>query len=704
MAKKENWLIFLFFFIIGIFIFKDILSKSMLYRNLMPSADPYAHCYIPLILIKHSFFLWNPYYFCGFPLFADICYCLLSPFTILRVFIQHFFPSFTFIAFNLAYIISYPLCCLFMYLYAKNIGLNKLSAFLSAVIFGIIRRYKIPSVNGYIYIPIILFMFEKSIAEKKINWKYGIITGLLYGILIATSLPQYSYYFSVFFILYFIFRYFSKFKNIPLNMTYLKQSCFLFLTIFLTGISIAAIQLLPTIELTIHSVRFYLKDFNISYSQETLNNLSKIFFSGRKGEMFSFTGIPTIILALTPLLHKNKNKFYYFYLSIAIFFIFISIPSILTRFLYNHLPSFSFFISPIRSTLFFIFSVSIMAGIGLQNIRNKIIKLILFLSVIISIYYAWNIFHSTEFSSLYSKSQSEDSFIFYDDINNLLKDIPDIDKYRVYLDFDEKSIYLLNHIPYFLGGQSDLIPARNIEFSKTSIINIDKIQDNLYYDFLLYPNYLKASNTKYIVLNKTEEEDNENKQILLKIINYYDNNRLFKKIYEDAAIIGYQFRDSMQRAFFVNQVLFIKNKQEILDTFKDKAFNPKETVILEKEISGLSQKDTSLKLESNTQITDYQPGKISISLKTNSRGFLVLSDTYYPGWKTYVNNKQAEIYRANYLFRAIYIDKPGEYTISFIYSPFAFKLGAIISIITLICCIISILYLKNKTKLENKLC
>lgn len=42
----------------------------------------------------------------------------------------------------------------------------------------------------------------------------------------------------------------------------------------------------------------------------------------------------------------------------------------------------------------------------------------------------------------------------------------------------------------------------------------------------------------------------------------------------------------------------------------------------------------------------------------------------------------------------ININTPGSHTIKFIYSPFSFKLGALITIITLIGCIEGIIYLK----------
>ena len=64
-------------------------------------------------------------------------------------------------------------------------------------------------------------------------------------------------------------------------------------------------------------------------------------------------------------------------------------------------------------------------------------------------------------------------------------------------------------------------------------------------------------------------------------------------------------------------------------------------------------------------------------------GFLVLSDTYYPGWKAYVNDTEAEIYPTNYMLRSLYLTK-GTHHIRFVYAPLPLKAGVGISLLTLL--------------------
>jgi len=52
------------------------------------------------------------------------------------------------------------------------------------------------------------------------------------------------------------------------------------------------------------------------------------------------------------------------------------------------------------------------------------------------------------------------------------------------------------------------------------------------------------------------------------------------------------------------------------------------------------------------------------------RGFLVLSDQYFPGWFASVNGRSAPIQRANYAFRLVEVPA-GQSTVEFWYSPAA---------------------------------
>ena len=64
-------------------------------------------------------------------------------------------------------------------------------------------------------------------------------------------------------------------------------------------------------------------------------------------------------------------------------------------------------------------------------------------------------------------------------------------------------------------------------------------------------------------------------------------------------------------------------------------------------------------------------------------GFLFLADQYFPGWSAQVNGSAAEIVRANVAFRAVEVPA-GDSEVVFTYRPLSVRLGALISLLTLV--------------------
>ncbi len=86
---------------------------------------------------------------------------------------------------------------------------------------------------------------------------------------------------------------------------------------------------------------------------------------------------------------------------------------------------------------------------------------------------------------------------------------------------------------------------------------------------------------------------------------------------------------------------------------------------------------------STVTVTGYEPTDVRIQVNASSPGFLVLTDTYYPGWNAYVDGKKAEILRADYAFRAVHLG-PGTHAVEFKYQPLSFYAGALVSGLSLI--------------------
>jgi uncharacterized membrane protein YfhO len=69
---------------------------------------------------------------------------------------------------------------------------------------------------------------------------------------------------------------------------------------------------------------------------------------------------------------------------------------------------------------------------------------------------------------------------------------------------------------------------------------------------------------------------------------------------------------------------------------------------------------------------------VTIRAALAGEGWLVLADTYYPGWAAWVDGERATVLRANGAFRAVKLEA-GEHTVQFEYRPRSFVAGAVIS-------------------------
>ena len=59
---------------------------------------------------------------------------------------------------------------------------------------------------------------------------------------------------------------------------------------------------------------------------------------------------------------------------------------------------------------------------------------------------------------------------------------------------------------------------------------------------------------------------------------------------------------------------------------------------------------------------------------------LFLADLAYPGWKAYVDGQETQIYRADYLFRSVFVPA-GTHSVEFVYRPRSFRLGLLITLL-----------------------
>jgi len=69
----------------------------------------------------------------------------------------------------------------------------------------------------------------------------------------------------------------------------------------------------------------------------------------------------------------------------------------------------------------------------------------------------------------------------------------------------------------------------------------------------------------------------------------------------------------------------------------------------------------------------YEPENIALQVRAPSPGWLILTDSYFPGWQAYVDGTRRPVLRAYHIFRAVRVD--GNAHIQLVYWPISFVLG-----------------------------
>lgn len=83
------------------------------------------------------------------------------------------------------------------------------------------------------------------------------------------------------------------------------------------------------------------------------------------------------------------------------------------------------------------------------------------------------------------------------------------------------------------------------------------------------------------------------------------------------------------------------------------------------------------------RIRTYSANKVDVEVQSQADGILFLSDAYYPGWKAYVDSRKEKIVPVNHALRGVPVSE-GKHLVSFRYEPESFRIGGIISLISLL--------------------
>lgn len=180
----------------------------------------------------------------------------------------------------------------------------------------------------------------------------------------------------------------------------------------------------------------------------------------------------------------------------------------------------------------------------------------------------------------------------------------------------------------------------------------------------------------------------------------------YRPIYTTSEGIGvYENVQSLPEAYLVSSCRLAPSKDAASALLKAVSFDPSRDVILEageeKDLASLDESSLPHGQSPIEAVSLERQGanRVSIRYSCREQSCLVLTDTFYPGWKATIDGKQADILRANLLFRAILVPA-GEHVVVFEYDPQSFRLGVIFAMLSLLSIVLGLIMpmiLKAKT-------
>jgi len=611
--------------------------------------------------------LWNPFDYSGRPGLADPLMGMFYPlFLPMLLATKHNILSF--LAIEYLSIFHIFLAGLFTYFFARELNLSYFSSLIAAVAYmfcgNVVALLDTPPQVAPIWLPFILLFLTKALSKQ--NYKYSIIGGIGLGMSGLCLHPQYQI-----FLLYTLGLYCVLHKE--------KNRWKLFLVILMVGLCISAVQLLPSFELAMNSNRAKITWLQSVYGSMHPKKLLKFIlpfafkeystglFDVGWEEYYIYIGILPFLFGLFGMLyskHPQKKSFIIFFV-VSLFYAFGKFAFIQPLF-YHILPGFNKIRAPTRISWVYDFALVMLAGMGIDrlHIKSAKIKAIIFIAVFLDIFLAGSKIHSDKREKAENRFPplARIDFLKKDhDIFRVLTEVGDIDKRDIFLKNNWGSVYRIQNA----GGYSPTVLSRFSDICKTPSKNLPLLLN------------IKYIITKYSLVNNAELVFNDGEYNVFKLSNL------------------------LPRAFFVEHCIIIEDKNEALNYLS--IFDPKETVILEEDPNlKINESESDFSSSSDIEITKYTNNSIEINAQVPTNGLLVLSEIYYPGWNAYVDNVKAKIYRANYAFRAVILEK-GKHKVSFVFGPASFYTGLIISIVSILFVILylAIPYLKKPKVIKS---
>lgn len=149
----------------------------------------------------------------------------------------------------------------------------------------------------------------------------------------------------------------------------------------------------------------------------------------------------------------------------------------------------------------------------------------------------------------------------------------------------------------------------------------------------------------------------------------------------DGEIQIFENRYALPRAFLVESIVPVADMGHAITVMRHAGLEPGHTAIVE---GVTSDQAAAVSPDGGTAIIrQYNATEVTIDVDAKGPSFLVLADSYYPGWIATIDGVDTRIYPTDLAFRGVFVPE-GQHRIEFVYRPASFWIGAGIAFVGLV--------------------
>ena len=710
------------------FFWEDFIYQYYAFRNF--AAVSMAHGEIPL---------WNPYTFCGMPFQADIQTALFYlPNLLLTLFVGGGKLNFAWV--ELLIIVHFVIAGVSMYYLAKELGIARVFALFSGLVYAlsgfmVMQLIHQTFVCEAAWLPLIVLLFRRALLKRSLlSMALGAI---VLGHAILAGAPQLTLYIFFFLLLYFVFEFFasSRLNGLRASVPMVPIAA----GFIIIAIALTAMQLIPTQELAGLSQRAelsYEKSLDGSLQWEQLMTLLVPRYFGASGaqdqtfwlspsywqywETCCYIGLVALVAVAASVRLVKRNRYVAFFAAIAIFGILYALGGsfFLHPLFYRFVPGFDKFRSPGRMAFFFTIGTALLSGYGLQHLVESMSEnLPRFRKFIFGIAGAgiaiWLLAQSGVFQNVRNAQQALQihslasgeattamilllviAGILYMASRRTISVFAAVVALLV-LQFIDINVFAFNQNngntnpdEYYARNQDIVDRLREDGKNEYFRINsrsggamlLDRNQGMVDRIFMM-EGYTPLNLERKFPPGKDGDQ-------ILDMLNAKYRIRVDAKNQRMEMVTDSNY---LPRAFMVYGARVIRDEQLVQSFMTGKDFDPWREVVLEADPQ-FPLDDTSATRAWSAAITSYSLNSLSMDVTTPKRGYLVLSEVFYPGWNAYVDGVRQAVYRADWCLRATPLQS-GTHHVEVRFEPQSFHQGLWISLATFILVLLGIVFL-----------